>query len=209
MKIQNFQSHQRDLIRDFHGFLVGASEDAVVYNNKKKYEYIVEIDQKSYEWLKTVQHAVQKEFNKLITVRKTSKGYYRITIFSKDFFKEIKKHRENSAWILNKPEAFQLGFLQGMFDAEGSIKKDRNHVTISSNREDLIKTVQTLLSKFGFRLGKTWKDKNNVITLPFYGKDNLQKFQELINFRHPEKEKRLVYHLQDPYNGVVVGESSY
>ncbi len=198
MKINN-QLNPTDLISDFHGFLVGASEDAVVYNNKRKYEYIVEIDQKSQEWLKIVQYAVQKDFNKSITVRKTSKGYYRITIFSKDFFNAIKKHRENSTWIIDKPEVFQLGFLQGMFDAEGSIKKVRNHITVSSNREDLIKTVQILLKKYGFRLGKTWKDKNNVITLPFYGRDSLQRFQELINFRHPDKKKRLkdhlVYHL--------------
>jgi len=200
----------KDLI---HGFLVGASEDAAVYNKKRKNEYIVEIEQKSKEWLEFVQEAVLRFFGKNIKIRKTSKGFYRLTIYSKDFFTEIKKHRENSSWILNESDEFQTGFLQGFYDAEGSIKKSRNHITSSSNRKDLIDVAEELLKKFNIRTGKQWKDKNNVITLPFYGKDNMIKFSRIVDFRHPEKRERLArhlekYHLQNPYNGVVAGKSS-
>ena len=51
MKIKNFQLNSENLISDFHGFLVGASEDATVYYKKRKNEYIVEIEQKSKKWL--------------------------------------------------------------------------------------------------------------------------------------------------------------
>jgi len=197
MKIKNFQLNSENLISDFYGFLVGASEDAAVYQKKRKNEYIVEIEQKNKEWLEFVQDVVLKHFGKSISIRKTNKDVYRLTIYSKDFFNEIKKHRNDATWILKRSNEFQLGFLQGMYDAEGSIKKDRNHVTVSSNRDDLIEVLQTLLEKFDLRLGKTWTDKNNVTTLPFYGKDNLIKFSEAINFRHPEKKRRLAEHMEN------------
>ena len=200
MKIENFQLNARNLTSNyFYGFLVGASEDGTVYQRKKKNEYMVEIEQKSKYWLEFVQEIILRFYKKSVKIRKTSKGFYRIRIYSKKFFNQIKKHRINSSWILRKSKEFQLGFLQGVYDAEGSIKKSRNHITISSNRKDLIRILQILLRNLNFRLGKTWKDYNGVITLPFYGKDNLKRFQELINFRHPKKKERLAELLNDNY----------
>ena len=173
------------------GFVIGASEDGIVYYRKDKNEYGLEIDQKSRKWLETVQRNLKKSFNKESKIRKTSKGYFRLNVYSKDLYNELLNFRRNPKIILRQNRSFQIGFLQGIFDAEGSIRLERNHITLSSKRPETIKVVKKLLKDFEFQIGKLWKDKNNVVTIPFYGKDNMKKFSKLINFRHPEKLKRL------------------
>lgn len=173
------------------GFILGASHDGIVYYRKNKNEYGLEIEQKSAEWLEIVQRALEKAYSKKSRIRKTKKGYYRLNVYSKSLYIELLKFRTTPKLILEQPEDFQKGFLQGIFDAEGSIRKERSHITVSSNQEDIIEVVKNIMERYGFKLGKPWKDKNNVISIPLYGKESMKLFSDLINFRHPEKLSRL------------------
>ena len=173
------------------GFVLGASEDGIVYYRENKNEYGLEIEQKNPEWLETVQKALKKAYNKKSKMRKMKKGYYRLNVYSKDIYTELLKFRENPRLILEQSKEFQLGFLQGVFDAEGSVRKDRNHITVSLNRKNTIEIIQKLLSEIDIKTGKHWQDKTLVITIPIYGSKNMKKFYSTINFRHPEKAQRL------------------
>lgn len=182
------------------GFVLGASEDGTVYYRKNKNEYGLEIEQKVKKWLEAVQAALKKAYNKESKIRKMKKGYYRLNVYSKDLYFELLDFRNNPKKILQQTRNFQIGFLRGVFDAEGSVRLDRNHITVSSNRKGLIDVISKILSKNGIKVGKKWQDKTSVITLPFYGKENMGKFYSVVNFRHPEKKRRLELLLKD--NGV-------
>ncbi len=173
------------------GFVLGASEDGIIYYRKSKNEYGLEIEQKNPEWLEVVQKALEKAYNKKSKIRKTKKGYYRLNVYSKDIYSELLEFRKNPETILHQPMEFQIGFLQGVFDAEGSVRKGRNHITVSLNRKDTIDVIQKLLSRIGIETGKHWQDKNLVITIPIYGSENMKKFHSLLDFRHPDKSERL------------------
>ncbi len=173
------------------GFVFGASYDGIVYHREEKNEYGLEIDQKSLLWLKIVQKYLQKAYRKNSKIRKTKRGYFRLNVYSKDLYNELKKLHENPHLILEQNEKFQIGFLQGIFDAQGSIRFERRHITVSSNEPKTAEIVIRLLEKNCIKTGKPFKDKNNVISIPFYGKNNMLKFSRIINFRHPEKKERL------------------
>jgi intein/homing endonuclease len=173
------------------GFVFGASHDGIVYYREDKNEYGLEIDQKSEEWLKTVQKFLERAYKKKSRIRKTRRGYFRLNVYSKDIYSELQKFKGNPRLVLEQSKNFQTGFLQGIFDAEGSIRLERKHITISSNNPKTISVVAKLLKNLEIITGKPFKDKNNVISIPFYGKDNLLKFKRYVNFRHPEKRQRL------------------
>lgn len=191
MKLNIISSEAPDTKEHEKGFVFGASEDGTIYYRKNKNEYGLEIEQKYEDWLEIVQEALLAGFQKQSRIRKRGNGYFRLVVYSKKLYKELKDFRGKPRILLRKPKKFQIGFLQGFFDAEGSIKRDRKHVTSSSKREDLIEVVRLLLERFGIKCGKTWKDRNGVITLPFYGRENLERFSETINFRHVIKRRRL------------------
>lgn len=173
------------------GFVVGASEDGIVYYRESKNEYGLEIDQNSLEWLEVVQKKLKRAYNKKSRIRKTTKGYFRLNVYSKELFSELSRYRKKPSLVLQESEEFQRGFLQGIFDAEGSVRKERRHLTVSSKRKETIRILKILLKEFGINIGKPNKDKNNVISIPFYGKENLKRFEKQIGFRHPAKNNRL------------------
>lgn len=173
------------------GFVLGAAEDGIVYHRPEKNEWGLEIDQLSEAWLQTVQKALKSAYNKSSRVRKTSKGYWRLNVYSKSLYEELHHFRKRPALILKQQKAFQKGYLQGIFDAEGSIRAERKHITVSSNKPATIRVVLALLKNLAINIGKPHKDKNNVISIPFYGKENLKLFSKKIGFRHPEKLRRL------------------
>ena len=173
------------------GFVFGASHDGIVYYREEKNEYGLEIDQKSLQWLETVQKSLEKAYKKKSKIRKTKRGDFRLNVYSKELYSELQKFRNNPELVLDENKEFQTGFLQGIFDAEGSIRLERRFVTVSSNNVKTIRVVVKLLEKLGLKTGKPFKDKNNVISIPFYGKENLAVFDKTIGFRHPEKKQRL------------------
>ena len=117
--------------------------------------------------------------------------YFRLNVYSKELYNELLELKKNPRLVLKKEISFQTGFLQGIFDAEGSVRLERKHITISSNSPATIEVVSKLLDNLGIKIGKPFKDKNNVISIPFYGLENLTRFRALVGFRHPNKSERL------------------
>lgn len=173
------------------GFVLGASEDGTVYYRPNKNQYNIEIEQKIRGWLEIVKDVIEKSYGLYVRIRETSKGYYRLTVLSKKLYNEILNRRKDYKDILSESRNFQLGFLQGFFDAEGTVHKERYAIRVSSKNEETIKVVKEILRQFGIKTGKIHDDKT-VFVLPLYGKENLKKFSDIINFRHEEKKERLL-----------------
>jgi intein/homing endonuclease len=172
------------------GFILGASEDGTIYFRPKKNQYNIEIEQKVSNWLETVKTSLQDVYRLNINIRQTSRGYYRLTVLSKQLYTELLNFRKDYNKVLFENKNFQLGFLQGIFDAEGTVHNKRNQIRISSKNKTVMEITRKLLNKFGINTGKLYKDLA-VFVLPFYGKDNMKMFAKNIGFRHPEKKQRL------------------
>lgn len=173
------------------GFILGASEDGTLYYTAKKNQYNIEIEQKIHEWLEIVKKSIENSYGLYCRIRKTSKGYYRLTILSKKLYNEILDKRKNYRDILSEPRDFRLGFIQGFFDAEGTVHNKRYSIRVSSKSKQTIHVVKKIVESLGIRTGKIHADKTAFI-LPMYGKENLKTFSDIVNFRHKEKKDRLI-----------------
>ena len=197
MKTSILVKNQEDLIENKKGFIVGASEDGTLYYNQKKNAYILEIEQANVEWLDFVKKAFLVSYNKNCKVGRKKSGYFRLSCYSKKVYNDLIEIRKDFSRILKKSKDYKIGFLQGVFDAEGSVHNKRFGIRIYSNNSGLISIVRELLKQLDITTGKIYIDKRtNVLMLPIYGRQNLQKFQELINFNHIPKKYRLKNLLQ-------------
>ncbi len=170
------------------GFLIGAIEDGCIYHTKKN-EYIIEIDQKNLQWLEYIQK-VLRCLNKKSSIRKIKGKYFRLTCYSKDLYEIISEYKKNHRKILRKGRTFQKSFVQGFYDAEGSVHRKRYQISIFSKKRDSLYIVRTILKDSGIKTGKINLSKG-VYNLPIYGKENIMKFKQKIDLRHKEKLKKL------------------
>jgi len=173
------------------GFILGACEDGTFYYRGKKNQYTIEIEQKIYEWLEIVKKAFCRVYNKNSNLRKTSKGFYRLTIYSKKIYNELLETRKNYKKVLERSKEYQIGFLQGVFDAEGTVHNKRYSIRVASKKKEVINVIKEILEKLKIKTGKIYKDKT-IYVLPLYGKENLIRFLNIIGFRHPQKKKKLL-----------------
>ena len=189
------------------GFVFGAAEDGTIYYRQKKAQYNIEIEQKIRQWLEIVKDEIETTYNFHAKISVTSKGYFRLTVVSKALHNEIVERRKNYYTILLESYDFQIGFLQGIFDAEGTVHNKRYSVRMASKKEAVILVVKELLERNKIKVGKIHYDKTAIV-LPLYGKENLQLFKNVVGFRHQEKKDRLNIMIPDQSIGVVAGESS-
>lgn len=116
--------------------------------------------------------------------------YYWGIIYSKNLYNALKPYKQKDYhWEIPKfltTEESQLGFIGGLFDAEGCVGE--RTLNISSKHKENLEPVKNLLLKFGFKFGKIslTKDKNyyklNISGL------NIKLFYDLIELRL-KKEK--------------------
>ena len=182
----------KSLVEKYKGFIVGASEDGVLYVSQKKNAYILEIEQDNKDWLEEVKEAFYFAYNKNCRIDLKKSGYFRLSCYSKKVYYDLLETRKNPSGILKESNDFKIGFLQGIFDAEGSVHNQRLSIRFYSKKQKLITLVMKLLKEIKITTGKAYVDKrNNVIMLPIYGKNNLKLFQQKVNFNHIHKEYRL------------------
>ena len=194
MKFKNFSLETENKFSETKlsemGFILGACEDGTFYYRSKKNQYTIEIEQKVLEWLKTVHESFKIAYDKNPNIRITSSGFFRLIVYSKDIYNEILEVRKDYKRILNRPQCYQIGFIRGLFDAEGTVHNKRYAIRVSSNQRLVMEVTKKILENLQIKTGKIHADKTAYI-LPLYGKENLRRFSEIISFRHPEKKARL------------------
>jgi len=84
-----------------------------------------------------------------------------------------------------------VGFLQGIFDAEGSVdvRKSNSHVSLTSKHKSNLLKIQRLLQHLGIE-AKIYSDINSC-TLYIQRKQSLKIFKRLVNFRLNYKKEAL------------------
>jgi len=175
-------------------FIVGALEDAHFSEREKYGDYTIEIDQKNKEWLELLSQKLHKHFKKLPKIRKRKDGNYRLRLHSKAILEEVKDVvKFVHANIVEENTKAKVNFLRGIYDAEGSVHKERYSIVLSNKKEHLIELSRKMLNELGIKTGKVYIDKNGVRNLPIYGRENLIVFKKLVGFYHPKKRERLNY----------------
>ena len=166
-----------------------------------------------------IKPVLENYFNREIKERLYRNGCVQIRSASRyviDFFKKLGISEEKSvpSSIFTATEDAVIGFLQGLFSADGTIglsKGSRNYIRLNSSSEKLLKDVQLLLLNLGIRSSiydrstkpKEFKYANSKGELIIYttsginyelniSKENVPRFLERIGFIHTKfKEKVL------------------
>lgn len=171
-------------------FLVGAMGDGSLPDRAYKSDYTIEFDQKNKKWLDSVAKKFCKCFGKMPRIAKTKRGYYRLRLYSKNIYKQIEYYVNNLQLIKSKD--LRREFIKGFFDAEASVHKNRNSITVYNKNEKLIVFSKKALLQFKVNPSKNYLDKrSDTISYSIYDKDQLIKFRENIGFTHPAKVKKL------------------
>jgi hypothetical protein len=85
-------------------------------------------------------------------------------------------------------------WLRAYFDCEGWVfcKTHQNrHIGVDCVNENGINQIVSSLEDLKIKTIKKFNKKRKIYRIIIYGKDNLSKFKEEINFLHPEKAKKL------------------
>ena len=171
-------------------FLMGALGDGSLPNRLYRSDYTIEFEQKNKEWLETISKIFRNYFGKTSKITKTKKGYYRLRVYSKKIYNQIKYHRSNLQQI--KSKKLKKEFIRGFLDAEATVHKNRYVIVVYNKNKNLIAFSKDALLQFKIKPSSNYLDKrSNTISYSIYGKDQLKKFRENIGFTHPNKVKRL------------------
>ena len=121
-------------------------------NKPRKHEYILEIEQLEKRWLFDVKEALKIGFNLKLSIRqRKTRKYYRLTVYSKSLYKELLEMRKDFNKILLMSPSFQKGFVQGVFDAEGSVSKQRYSLRVYNKKQKMLQVVKTVLERAGIK----------------------------------------------------------
>ncbi|MCS7133020.1 MAG: LAGLIDADG family homing endonuclease, partial [Aigarchaeota archaeon] len=148
----------------------------------------VEFYQKSRHWL-TEEIAPRLRALGFSYRVKTYKGrYHRLVVYSKRFHDLLWQ-----AWktLPNSSREELISFVKGVADAEASVHRKYNRIVVWQKNQDTLEFVRAILEANGIKCGKFTRSRD-VLGLPVYGRENLNRFYMLIGFRHPDKQRSLM-----------------
>jgi len=146
----------------------------------------------------------QKKFKRVFRVKPRLVEGQRCEIGSKEIYEKLTKEFGSFySWEWKMPELdekLSRIWLRTYFDCEGWVfcKTHQNrHIGVDCVNENGLNQVIKALNDIGIKTIKKFYKQRNIYRILIYGKNNLQKFKEEINFLHPEKNKKLKEVLSD------------
>jgi len=195
----------------FHGSMVGDGCFCKKYN----YAIITSADQETLDFVDSF--CERKGLNPIHTKKDGRCSQVRINNkeFIDNFFEEEKKtatFKQVPDKALRSTKENLKAFLQGLFDADGSVAKDR--VELASSSISIIRQVQLCLLKFGI-ISKIQKEKargemlicgvktfgKESCKLRIMGESNISKFEKQIGFRLTRKSDSLKKSIPESIRG--------
>lgn len=179
-------------------YLLGAFGDGCLYLNKERGEYCIEYEQKVAAWLtNSILPRFQKVYGKSPRVkqRKAKGELYRIRVYSKQAFFEIKEAMQNLSALLQEDLQVKAFFIRGFFDAEGSVPARRPGTSYrveiyQKDTSKLALIAQMLKDDFGIVSNKLTNSRD-VGQLNIRTVQNIARFRSYIGSEHPAKFKAL------------------
>ena len=181
-------------------YLSGAAEDAYIGKNRKKgYEF--DMESKSKLWLEnSITPRLTKLTKKPIEVRKrTTRPYYRIRLWNKKLVTTLVSIREVPTQVLNWSDEFQLLWVRGFIDAEGSVTKSGDNqpmLSVYNKNLQKLKIIENILNSYKIKARYYKPTKRDVWQQYFTGRSNISILFETVKIEHPEKNNKLKLYLR-------------
>jgi len=136
-------------------------------------------------------------------------GFSRVQVYDKKLIGKINEEYEMP--IGNKTKTFKMtektlsakdeeiaNLLQGLFDCEAHVNLLANCIQFSTSNKDLARKMPLILMRFDIASSTYAQEKDGkgnigpYYRISIYGKDNLEKFEKKIGFRHEKKKEKLI-----------------
>ena len=93
--------------------------------------------------------------------------------------------------------ALQREYVGGLYDAEGCVKSRQAEINFSTTSKVIYDFVRSILVKSDIKFSIYIRQRRikPEYEIYIYGKDDLMRFNELIKFKHPRKERELSKHI--------------
>lgn len=125
----------------------------------------------------------------LMVARVNSKAF---AIILRNLVKEIKN------MVLTSPDDVKVGYLKGLYEAEGSVPGRR--ITLSMKNFKELQFAGKLLSDLGLQKSVVIrKQQGEMWVLEIYSRKNIAKFQKVVGFGHHSTRNNRLKHLLDSY----------
>jgi hypothetical protein len=176
-------------------YTLGAFKGDGYYNIKKSIIKISVTDFDFLEEIKRIFNVLSPETRMEIKVSKeetiTTKKLYRLNIGSRDFF------NKGLHTLIPQTTQEKVFYLKGLYDAEGSIEKNKCAITLAQKNIDNLNLWISWLNEIGIQTSTS--TLNRIVNQKDYswsvvrilGKESKIKFYNLIGFRIKRKQERL------------------
>ena len=165
-------------------------------NRRKEYflEWNVEYTNTSPQFIDEFRKDVFAAFN-----RKTyyNERNHKVKIHcAKHIIQKLEVDRKNSytwfvpSFILQSQKRIKTNWLRAFFDDEATVCKDKKRIRVKSMNHFGLQQVARLLGDIGIKTKITGQSCDRSWYLNVY-RDDIEKYQKLVNFLHPEKNKKL------------------
>jgi hypothetical protein len=122
----------------------------------------------------------------------TSIGYIFYNILE---YKKNNKKKRIPSFIFNLKEKLICSFVQALYDDEGFLYPQKHMIVIAQSSKKLLNDLRNLLIKIEINPNKILihhsKNKTKMYYFSITRKDNIIKFYNKINFKHPIKKGKL------------------
>lgn len=169
-------------------YFLGVLSYVYVGSRPEKGEYLIELYQKNVEFLHYVRELLLRDIGVEAKLHKHRSKHHKLAVYSKLLFDTLSHEKTRLFKQTNTNQ--ETAFVKGFVDAEGSVHKTLNRIAIWQKDVSVLLEIRKVLSRTGILCGAVTKSRN-VYALNIYGFNNLVRFEELIGFRHPEKQRLL------------------
>ncbi len=100
-------------------------------------------------------------------------------------------------FVKNASIPLQREYVGGLYDAEGSVRSRQAEIYFSITNKEVYEFVKRVLkqAKISFSIYERHRHAKPEYEIYIYGRDDLKKFNRLIKFKHPDKIKGLLKHI--------------
>jgi len=178
-------------------YLTGASEDAHLGKGGKE-GYVYDIESKSERWLEEgIKPALQDSHprgRELEVKQRGTRPEYRIQSYDRELVNAAREIKDNPEKVREWRAREQIDWVSGLADAEGSAKmtgSGQPQFDIYSSELKKLQVAADILKEHDIHSGFYLPEGRNVWQMFMTGRENLERFKNTVNLRHPEKRRKL------------------
>jgi len=174
----------------FFGLVLG---DGSFCRNEKEDQYLISVKSTRKELRRVFSKVCEKILPNFSVSTWEWKDLYGATLGSKKLYEELDSLKEENSWrppnFVDENDESLLGFLQGVWDAEGNVDPSNPELSISSGSKRSLKILKEKMEDVGIEVCDYCDDY--FPRLRITKRDAISRFAEKVNFRIKRKAEKL------------------